>query len=120
MLSWVRKNISSVILIAALLAVSLIFVIVSGLKKSSGTYVVITQDGETVYEGMLTEDTYVRIDSGSGYNVFKAEKDGDRLGLKCIESDCPEQICVDRGTVVLTDDPIVCLPHKVTARLTDK
>lgn len=41
------------------------------------------------------------------------------VGLSCVYSNCPEQICVNTGTVTLADTPIVCLPHKVVARLTE-
>ena len=84
--------------------------------------VVIRVGDEEVYNGPLSvSDKELRI-SGihGGSNVFVMEKDEQgNAGLRCIEADCPDLICVHTGLVTLPDEPIVCLPHRVTARITE-
>lgn len=84
--------------------------------------------GENVFlisrtEGTLNDDVldYSGGDSIHGINGGDVSQNqdnaGDEIGVSCIYSDCPEQICVNTGVVTQPDTPIVCLPHRVIARL---
>ena len=84
--------------------------------------IVISVGGEEVYKGPFgISDGQLRIDGiNGGTNVFVMEKDAEgHVGLRCIEADCPDLICVHTGLVTLPDEPVVCLPHRVTARITN-
>lgn len=107
------------ILLTALLFAALLVFFVFGRKKSEGNILIITQDGEEVVREFLTEEKEIRIESeDGGYNIIRIIRTGEGgFAVMCSESNCPEKICVNKGTVVLTDDPIVCLPHKMTAKL---
>lgn len=100
-----------------LLAAALLFVFIKP-AKAEKKILIITKDGEEIVRQEIFEGFSCRVDAENGYNIFQAETgENGELGIRCIEADCPEQICVHKGRVVLTDDPIVCLPHHVTARL---
>lgn len=56
-----------------------------------------------------------------GHNVFLIDEDEEgRLGVSCTEADCPDKICVETGRVISTEQPVVCLPHRITARIVKK
>ena len=80
-------------------------------------------DSREVYKGAasgLGEGLKVEGIHG-GYNIFTMEKDSSgRIGVRCTEADCPDKICVDTGLVTLPDQPVVCLPHRVTARIVEE
>lgn len=116
-----KKN--DIILIAVLIAAALIgFWIVRSGRNSSALYVQITRDGEPVLDQSLDDMDFpfmyeVRSED-EGVNVFVIDRtESGGIGMSCIEANCPDKICVDTGTVTLSDEPIVCLPHKVVARL---
>lgn len=104
-------------LVGALLLLSAVLLFLS-VRRSPGTILVITKDGKEIVREELKEGLTFRVETDAGYNLFEVKR-GERgeLGICCREADCPEQICVEKGTVILADDPIVCLPHRVTARL---
>lgn len=97
-----------------LLAAVLLFVV----RKKPGKTLVITKDGKEIFREEMREGISFRVETEDGYNLLEVKSDEKgELYVICAEADCPEQICVNKGPVKLTDDPIVCLPHRVTARL---
>ncbi|MCQ2400663.1 MAG: NusG domain II-containing protein [Lachnospiraceae bacterium] len=110
------------ILLAALLFAALLVFSAFGKIRSKGNYLIVTRDGEVVVRELLTEEKEIRIESeDGGYNIIRIIRtDEGNFAVMCSESNCPEKICVNKGQVVLTDDPIVCLPHKMTAKLVKK
>lgn len=100
---------------------------------------VVTVKGEEVFDepvGEITLPFRLNITGAhGGENIFVLQRYGDEadesgrpqvfsgnndtlgVALSCVYSDCPEQICVNTGTVTNVDTPIVCLPHEVIARL---
>ena len=108
--------------LAALLFAALLgFIIFSGLREK-GNLLIVTLDGKEILREYLTEEKEIRVETGDGgYNVIKViENEDGTFGIRCEESNCPEKICIGKGLVTLTDDPIVCLPHRMTAKLTKK
>lgn len=61
----------------------------------------------------LDDDASVAVESDRGTNVI--EVDGGRV--RCAESDCSNQICVDTGWVSQVGQTIVCLPHELTVQV---
>ncbi|MDO4488124.1 MAG: NusG domain II-containing protein [Eubacteriales bacterium] len=115
-----NKNLYSIILVAALVVIAAGMLLFMKLTRKPGSTLIITENGQVVLEKELKKGEMIKIDSeDDGYNIFEVieteEESG--FGLRCIESNCPEQVCIMKGIVTLSDDPIVCLPHKVIAKL---
>lgn len=108
-----------IILLTALLLAALLVFFVSGIKKPKGNLLVITQDGSEIIRERLTKEEEIRVETADGgYNIISIVKTEDgSFAIKCSESNCPEKICIDKGLVILADDPIVCLPHRMTAKI---
>ena len=92
----------------------------NGLDASES--IVITVDDEEVYReraDRINLPAELDIDGyNGGYNIFIINKnESEELEIYCIEADCPDKICVETGHVSMPDQPIVCLPHRVTARI---
>ncbi len=121
-----RKLKNDIMIVAVLLICSAAWLFFSrsgaSVRTGESVNVVITVDGEEVYRGPVSPaDGKLRIDGkNGGYNVFMAERASDgSIGLRCLEADCPDKICVHTGLVTLPDEPIVCLPHRVSAHVTE-
>lgn len=108
-------------LAALLFAALLAFTAFSNLREK-GSILIVTLDGKEILREHLTEEKEIKIETGDGgYNILRVIETGDgSFGIKCGESNCPEKTCVEKGLVTLTDDPIVCLPHRMTAKLIKK
>ena len=81
---------------------------------------VIQSDGKEVLREELRGPREYRIESpDGGYNIIAVEEcpDGGGYGICCREADCPEHTCMEQGFVAVPDEPIVCLPHRMTAVL---
>ena len=83
------------------------------LRQAGGT-VIVEQAGREMARYPLSENRRVRIEGASGYNVLIIE-DG-RAWLS--EADCPNLLCVKTGAVRYAGQSIVCLPHRLTVRIT--
>ena len=102
--------IASILLLAAAIFAALHF----GMSK--GSYVQIQVDNQVIDTLPLDEDTEKEIKTEYGTNILLI-----RDGQACVtEADCPDKICVHTGLVTLPDEPIVCLPHRVTARIVEQ
>lgn len=88
-----------------------IAVLVSGIALwflqhgSAGASVRITENGN-VSEYSLDEDRTIEC-RGKGYNVIRIENGAVHMA----EADCPDQICVKKGTVYKNGEMIICLPN---------
>lgn len=107
------------ILLTALITAALLVFAFFGRSRAGGSILVITQDGKEVLREKLSEGKIFKVETeDGGYNMIETVRtDSGELGIVCTESSCPEQICVEKGIVVFTDDPIVCLPHRMTAKM---
>lgn len=112
-------SIKDIFLLAALLAAALLAFFVSGRNRSTGKVLVVTVEGKEILREELTSEKKIRFETADGgYNILSIEQYGDgEYSVRCSESNCPEKVCMEKGAVVLTDDPIVCLPHRLTAKL---
>lgn len=81
--------------------------------QKNGSTVVVTIDGEKVYQTALSKDQIYKIPVESGKNVLEI-KDGSAL-MK--EADCPDQICKKHKAITKSGETIVCLPHKVVIEI---
>lgn len=74
----------------------------------------VVQNTEGYYAALpLDEDATLTVESSLGTNVIEV-----RGGqVRCAESDCSNQVCVDTGWVSQTGQMIVCLPHQLTVQI---
>ncbi len=135
-----NKKKNDVILILILILAAAVIFSVQHLNKSKGskTRLVITYDNEAVLKGRIYEDAdkiiknadyldseYIYVEdnkliimNGEAYNILVTEtaEDG-RIGIRCIESNCRDHVCMDVGLTTSEENPIICLPHKLAVRV---
>lgn len=110
-----RKN--DFILIAAVLAVSLVSF--AGLRLYRGSHTkdaeaVVTIDGEEYGRFPLTQNVREKIELDDGsYNVLVIQ-DGE---ADVTEASCPDGICVNHKNISMQGESIVCLPNKLVVEI---
>ena len=97
-----------IILIAAVLAISLISFAAIKMTQKDGKEVIVTVDGKEVYKTSIKKDQIYQIPEKNGTNVMQI-KDG--------KADCKDQICADHKAIEKSGETIVCLPHKVVIEI---
>ena len=98
-----------IILIAAVLAISLISLVAIKMTQKDGKEVTVTVEGKEVYKTSIKKDQIYQIPEKNGTNVMQI-KDG-KVTMK--KADCKDQICADHKAIEKSGETIVCLPHKV-------
>ena len=84
------------------------------LRPADSKMVSVIRDNEVLYSFDLStaENQTIRIDyEGGGYNIVEIE---------ISEADCPDKTCVKTGTLKSEEIPVVCLPHHLILRFSDK
>ena len=83
-------------------------------NRTSGTvYAIVEQDSKELMRLPLSESGEYRISNGDSYNVIEITEGGVRMK----EADCPDQICVQTGSISKEHEMIVCMPHKVIVEI---
>ncbi len=72
---------------------------------------VITVGGEPYQTIRLTDGKRQEIVVTTPYGTNRFVVEGG--AVSCVEADCPERICCQRGAIRKVGEVIVCLPHKV-------
>lgn len=87
--------------------------VADGTAAASTLYAVV-QNTEGYYAALpLNEDATLTVEGSLGTNVVEV-----RGGqVRCAESDCSNQVCVDTGWVSRVGQMIVCLPHQLTVQV---
>ncbi len=79
--------------------------LLKGAEVCDTEFIVFTEEGVEVWSSL-------------GYNVIKYREDAEGIaGVVCSEADCSDKVCVDTGYISLDTEAIVCLPHRLIARL---
>lgn len=74
----------------------------------------VVQNTEGFYEVLdLGKDAEVEVSGSLGTNVIEVSGGS----VRCAESDCSNQVCVDTGWVSEQGQMIVCLPHELTVQV---
>jgi hypothetical protein len=81
--------------------------------RDKAVYAEVTCDGVTT-RYPLDADTSVTL-TGEGYTLTLEIADG---GARIAESDCPDRVCVNTGTVKRPGQSIICVPARISVRLT--
>ena len=100
----IKMKKKDIILIAAVLAISLISL--AAIKMTQ-------KDGKEVYKTSIKKDQIYQIPEENGTNVMQI-KDG-KVTMK--KADCKDQICADHKAIEKSGETIVCLPHKVVIEI---
>ena len=100
----IKMKKKDIILIAAVLAISLI---------SFAAIKMTQKDGKEVYKTSIKKDQIYQIPEENGTNVMQI-KDG-KVTMK--KADCKDQICADHKAIEKSGETIVCLPHKVVIEI---
>lgn len=81
---------------------------------SGETLYAVVQNAEGFYRVLpLNEDATLVVAGSLGSNTVEVEAGC----VRCAESDCANQVCVDAGWVGSAGQMIVCLPHKLTVQV---
>lgn len=75
----------------------------------SEKYVEIYQDGNLYDSVNILDNKEIHVDTDLGHNVILVNHGK----VQMLDSDCPDKICVNTGTIDQVGQSIVCLPNKV-------
>lgn len=109
----IKMKKKDIILIAAVLAISLISLVAIKMTQKDGKEVIVTVEGKEVYKTSIKKDQIYQIPEKNGTNVMQI-KDG-KVTMK--KADCKDQICADHKAIEKSGETIVCLPHKVVIEI---
>ena len=96
------------LIIAGVLAISLIFALVIELVKEPGQGVIVRINGEEVADYSLSIDGIYEINGGT--NILHIANGEAWLD----DANCPDKLCVKQGKISKDGETITCLPNKVT------
>ena len=102
-----------IILIAALLAVSLLSIGGIRLLGVSGKHAVVDVDNRRVLELPLDRDVVTTVRGPLGDTVIKVEKGA----VSIPESPCPRGYCMHMGHIRQVGEILVCVPNHVIVRI---
>ena len=105
-----------VLIVAAVLAVSLLAAAVVRLASPGGSVAEITVDGQVVERidlDRVTEGYTFTVEDKWGSNTIQVEPGR----IRVLEADCPDQVCVRQGWISDEVTPIVCLPHRLVIQV---
>ena len=105
-----------ILLFAAILAALILSAVLIGRPAPGRTLARVYLDGACVWEvdlAGLTETVEYRVDTDSGSNVIQARPGG----IRVLEADCPDQICVKMGELTGGGIPIICMPHRLVIEI---
>ena len=86
---------------------------VGDIEISGGAMIMV--DGKLWREAPLQTDARIIYDDGDRYNVILVE-DG---GVRMEEANCPDGLCVKQGIITNGNSVIVCLPNRVSIRISN-
>ena len=142
-----RRRHDLILIVSVVVVCALLFLLrvysSEGRAEEQELYAVISLDGETIFRCRLSElglasdeemlkassEIYedelisfskegVEVRTSLGYNIisYTHGEEGD-AGIYCSGADCPDRVCMDTGLITGDTEPIVCLPHRLIARL---
>ena len=98
--------------LALILRVGIGSLLVFTLGREPGSRaLIVTREGE--WEVSLSQNRTIRMETGEGYNLVEI-MDG---GIRVLEADCRDQLCVHQGEARDAGQTIVCLPHELVIRV---
>ena len=106
-----------ILIVFALVSYFITKIINNGSKNTTTKNITIFVNGEklTYVDGVKidinVDRTFTIGDKNSGYNIIEIKN----KKVRCIDSNCPDKICVNHGYLnsEVDNDIIVCAPHRV-------
>lgn len=113
-----KKNDIILIVVVLIIAISGLIWMQTSREPEADRWVVIESFGEVVDVIPLTEsvEKEIRVGDDAVYNTVIISQGEANM----IESDCPDQICVNTKSASEVGDMIVCLPHQIIVYITDQ
>jgi hypothetical protein len=113
-----KKNDLILILVVAAIAIVALLWMKTTKEPEADQWVVIESYGELVEVIPLTQSTEreIRVGDEAVYNLVIISQGVANM----IESDCPDQICVETKSASQVGDMIVCLPHQLIVYITNQ
>ncbi len=113
------KKLKILFAVVAIVFISAVVTVIISLNPSDSTFVEIVQDNKIIFSLDLSKEKNrtIRIESADGgWNDIKIE-----IGeIFVSDADCPDHTCVRSGVLRSELMPIVCLPHRLVIRFSDK
>ena len=98
--------------LALILLVGIGSILVFTLGREPGSRaLIVTREGE--WEVSLSQNLTIRMETGEGYNLVEI-MDG---GIRVLEADCRDQLCVHQKAISRNHESIICLPNQVVAEV---
>ena len=104
---------ADIILAVALIIIGFGFSFFLSVGKDEGSQINVTIDGKPYGVYSLAENQTVKIKQEDSVNVIEI-KDGSAF-MK--SANCKGQDCVHEGSISMTHEKIVCLPHKIVVEV---
>ena len=98
-----------IILIAVIIAASVIVAFIAFTTSHEGSTVVITVSGEEYGRYPIDTDRVITVDTGSGINEITINNGEAYVSY----ADCPQGICAHHKPVSRSGESIICVPHEV-------
>ena len=98
-----------IILIAVIIAASVIAAFIAFTTSHEGSTVVITVSGEEYGRYPIDTDRVITVDTGSGINEITINNGEAYVSY----ADCPQGICAHHKPVSRSGESIICVPHEV-------
>ena len=98
-----------IILIAVIIAASVIAAFIAFTTSHEGSTVVITVSGEEYGRYPIDIDRVITVDTGSGINEITINNGEAYVSY----ADCPQGICAHHKPVSRSGESIICVPHEV-------
>ena len=108
-----KKMRNDIILVAIILAISLVGLLALRLTAKQGSYAVVKISGEVVAEYPLSMDGEYTLNGGTNILVIE----GGRAYMKW--ANCPKQICISHGIIWNVGQFIECAHNKVDIIIVD-
>ena len=105
-----KKN-DWILLIIILVTATFIFLMRYFLGDKHPGYVTVRLNGEVAETYDLSKDIVVKLNGGT--NTMRIED----AGVKMIEADCPDKLCVHQKTISKSNESIICLPNNVVLQI---
>jgi hypothetical protein len=108
-----RYDLALYAILALIFALSCAYVPLTGRGGGEMTLEVV-RDGKTEFRAPLRGVPEILEFRGpEGYNAISAAK-----GVRMVSADCPGGDCLRAGTIKNAGESVICLPHRLTVRLT--
>ncbi len=106
-------TVADLLLLLALVAGSLLALLLGGAWFSGATHAEVTIDGRPVYILSFSHDTQVTVQAPLGPVTISVRQGK----IRVIESSCPDKFCVASRPVTPLGGVIVCAPNRLTIQV---